>query len=208
MNQVLHISMLLLLFAAYQSQNNEMDSPKLVGGPCEGCEAIFEYGDQRLSSVDTLPKFQATQPKLKITGTVYEMDGQTPAADVILYIYHTNRTGIYETSGKEQGWARQHSFIRGWIKTGKDGQYAFYTFRPAPYPDGREPEHVHLIVKEPNKKEYYVDNYLFDDDPMLIKSERADLANRGGSGIVTPQLEDGILTVKRDIILGLNIPNY
>jgi protocatechuate 3,4-dioxygenase beta subunit len=181
---------------------------KLVGGGCEGCEAIYEYADKELTPIDTLPKFQSNEPKLKITGIVFKKDGKTPAENVIIYIYHTNRKGIYETKGNETGWAKRHGFIRGWIKTGKDGKYTFYTFRPVAYPDGNEPEHVHITVKEPSKNEYYLDDFLFDDDMILTQNKRAKLNNRGGSGIMKPIKEDGILTIKRNIILGQNIPNY
>ena len=105
------------------------------------------------------------------------------------------------------GWARRHGYIRGWVKTDADGKYTFYTFRPVAYPNGREPEHIHITVKEPNKNEYYIDAFMFEDDPLLTSSARRSLPNRGGSGIVLPTVKKGILTVERDIILGLNIPN-
>ena len=181
---------------------------KVVGGPCEGCEAIHEYGDRFLTSVDTLPEFISTEPKLRLTGTVYHQDGKTSAEGIILYIYHTNREGIYETRGDEKGWARRHGIFRGWVKTGKDGKYTFYTFRPAAYPTRTEPEHIHLTVKEPDKTEYYLDDFLFEDDPMLSSEMRKNRPNRGGSGIKLPIKNNGILEIKRDIILGLNIPEY
>lgn len=183
-------------------------STKLVGGGCEGCEAIYEYGDKSLTPIDTLPEFQNNEPKLKIMGTVFKKDSKTPAENVIIYIYHTNRQGIYETKGNETGWAKRHGFIRGWVKTGKDGKYTFYTFRPAAYPDGSEPEHIHTTVKEPDKNEYYLDDYLFDDDPILTQSTRDRLNNRGGSGIMKPIEKNGMLIIERNIILGKNIPNY
>ncbi|MDX5338775.1 MAG: intradiol ring-cleavage dioxygenase [Cyclobacteriaceae bacterium] len=181
---------------------------KVVGGPCEGCEAIHEYGDRLLTPVDTLPNFSFTEPKIRLTGTVYHQDGKTPAEGIILYIYHTNREGIYETKGDEKGWARRHGYIRGWVKTGMDGKYTFYTFRPAAYPSGTEPEHIHLTVKEPGKSEYYLDDFLFEDDPMLSSEIKKNRPNRGGSGIQMPRENMGILEIKRDLILGLNIPEY
>lgn len=186
----------------------QAQSSKKVGGPCEGCEAIFEYKNKQLTSVDTLPEFRRNEPKLKITGTVFKEDGKTPAENVIIYIYHTNRQGIYQTKGNETGWAKRHGFIRGWVKTGNDGHYTFYTFRPAAYPDGTEAEHIHITIKEPEKNEYYLDEYLFDDDPLLTQSIRNRLKNRGGSGIVKQKMEKGILTIKRNLILGKNIPDY
>ena len=145
---------------------------------------------------------------MKITGTVFLKDGRSPAQNVIVYIYHTSRKGIYQTKGNEKGWAKRHGYIRGWIKTGKDGRYTFYTFRPAAYPDRSEPEHIHITVKEPGKNEYYIDNFFFDDDPLLTQAVRDRLNNRGGSGIMNASVENGILTIKRNIFLGKNIPNY
>lgn len=202
----------LLLFvcttAACQSPNTPMNQQKAVGGPCNGCEAIYEYGKKDLNAVDTLPGFARTQPQIKISGTVFHHDGKTPAAGVVLYLYHTNRQGIYKNTTNEKGWGRYHGSVRGWIQTDQQGQYTFYTFRPAPYPESQTPEHIHITVKEPDKKEYYLDDYFFDDDPFLTKAERRKRSNRGGSGIIQLSKEDGILSAKRDIILGLNIPNY
>jgi len=198
----------IFLFSILTSCLAQTERQKIVGGPCEGCEAIYEYENQRLKPLDTLPDFKQTKPKLKLTGTVFEKDGKTPAENVILYVYQTDRKGIYPTKGNEKGWAKRHGYIRGWIKTDKSGKYTFYAFRPASYPNGTEPEHIHITIKEPNKNEYYIDEFVFDDDPMLTQNKRNELENRGGSGIVKPTLKDGILTANRNIILGLNIPNY
>ena len=207
MKAVIYIFITILVVTTCPSAENS-EANQLVGGPCEGCEAIYEYGDKRLTAIDTLPKFQETEPKLKIKGTIYQKDGKTPAENVILYIYHTNRRGIYETKGDEKGWARRHGYIRGWIRTKADGRYTFYTFRPGAYPDLREPEHIHITVKEPGRNEYYIDDILFMDDSLLTTSVREDRKDRGGNGIVQPNAINGKLTVQRDIILGLNIPNY
>ena len=208
MRTLINILIILLSLSSCQSQTKKTDLNKIVGGPCEGCEAIFEYGNKTLKKTDTLPDFKQTEPKLKLTGTVFKKDGKTPAENIILYIYQTDRNGIYATKGNEKGWAKRHGFIRGWIKTDKTGKYNFYTFRPSAYPNGIEPEHIHITVKEPNKNEYYIDEFVFDDDPMLTQKERNELGNRGGSGITKPVLKGNILTVNRNIILGLNIPNY
>lgn len=178
---------------------------ELVGGPCEGCEAVFEYGNGELSPVDTLPGFEKYDPKLKVSGTIYKNDGVTPAEDVILYIYHTNREGVYPTRGDEKGWARHHGYIRGWIKTDADGKYTFYTFKPGSY--SSNPAHIHPIILEPNGKYYYIDEYRFKRDPKL-KNVKEYIDNRGGSGIVELKKTGNFLVVERDIILGKNISNY
>ncbi|GAB5525337.1 MAG: hypothetical protein Roseis2KO_32090 [Roseivirga sp.] len=181
----------------------------MIGGPCEGCEAIFEYGNQKLDATDTLPEFTSHPNKMLITGTVYQRNGVTPAAGVIIYAYQTNEKGVYPTKGDESGWARRHGYLRAWVKTDSKGQYAFYTFKPASYPSRTEPAHVHLIVKEPGKNEYWLDSIEFDDDPLLTAAARNKKRKRGGSGIVRlSKQSNGHLLCQRDIILGKNIPGY
>lgn len=200
---ILLMSLMCTVFTSCKGQNL-----RIVGGPCEGCEAIYEYGDKRLTSVDTLPEFENNEPKMKVTGIVYKKGTRTPAENVIVYIYHTNRQGVYQTKGDEKGWAKRHGNIRGWVKTGKDGKYTFYSFRPGSYPDRSEPEHIHITIKEPTTNEYYLDEYFFADDPLLKQSFIEKLPKRGGSGFVTPLMEEGMLVIKRDLLLGENIPDY
>lgn len=205
MKKLILLSEFCLLFLFYSC----VSQPRYhVGGPCEGCEAIYEYGNKKLSAIDTLPEFWYNEPKMKVTGTVYKLDGKTPAHDVIIYIYHTNRKGVYQTKGNEKGWAKRHGYIRGWVKTNKNGNFTFYSFRPASYPDGSEPEHIHITIKEPNKNEYYLDEYFFTDDPLFTDQFKSRLKNRGGSGVVVPKMINGMWYINRDLILGKNIPDY
>lgn len=191
-----------------QSSDKNTQSEREVGGACEGCEAIFEYGEKVLNDVDTLPDFAAPGPKLRITGRILKSDGRTPASNVILYIYHTDQNGEYSTKGGETGWATRHGYIRGWIRTNENGEYTFYTLRPAAYPGRRDPAHIHPVIKEPGFKPYWIDEFLFDDDPLLTKGHRDHLENRGGSGILNTSPENDMLVAKRDIILGKNVPGY
>ena len=198
-----------LILSTCKGQSIKNDG-KLIGGPCADCEALLDYKliDLVLKSVDSLPGYSETNPKLKISGKVYKSDGKTPAENVILYIYHTNRDSIYEPSKNPIGWERRHGKNRGWLKTNSKGEYTFYTFRPAPYPLARESEHIHMYVQEPDKIPYYIDNYMFLDDPTLQQEDFNSLKKRGGSGLINLTEENGILIGHRDIILGLNIPHY
>lgn len=189
------------------AQSREQSRP--AGGACEGCEAVYEYGKRTLNAVDTLPDFEEKGPAMKISGTIYHADGKTPAKDVILYIYHTDQQGYYSTRGHETGWAKRHGYIRGWIKTGADGKYTFYTLKPAPYPGRNNPAHIHPVIKEPGVQEYWIDEYLFDDDPILTPGERKRQEQRGGNGILKLTKDpQGLLIATRDIVLGKNIPGY
>jgi protocatechuate 3,4-dioxygenase beta subunit len=140
---------------------------------------------------------------------VYEPDGKTPASGVIIYIYHTDQRGVYATKGNETGWGKRHGYIRGWMKTNEKGEYKFFTLKPASYPNREVPAHIHITIKEPDKNEYYIDEYLFDDDTLLTSDERNKQPGRGGNGILkTVEVEKGFLKAVRDIYLGKNIPNY
>lgn len=184
---------------------------QLIGGPCEGCEAIYEspLGFDQLKDSAILPDFEDAGPKISISGTIYQADGTTPASDIILYVYHTNQKGIYPTNGNEKGWAKRHGYIRGWVKTDEQGFYQFYTLRPGHYPERNAMQHIHVTVKEPGKNEYWISEYLFDDDPLLTPEKRKLYEYRGGDGIIKLVVQpNGIATGKRNITLGLNIPGY
>jgi protocatechuate 3,4-dioxygenase beta subunit len=95
------------------------------------------------------------------------------------------------------------------MKTDAQGRYQFKTIRPASYPNRQAPQHIHPIIKEPGTSLYWIDEYLFEDDPLLTSSERSRQEKRGGSGIIRlKKNEKGVWMGQRNIILGMNIPNY
>jgi protocatechuate 3,4-dioxygenase beta subunit len=146
--------------------------------------------------------------RLTISGTIFKSDGRTPAEGVILYLYHTDATGRY-SKGKTQSEATEHGRLRGWVKTGADGKYMFHTILPASYPQTKAPKHIHPTIKEPGLTPYYIDEYLFDNDPNLPEAERNRQQKRGGSGIIRiAKNSDGDWIGQRDIVLGMNIPGY
>src|SRR5687767_14753372 len=136
-----------------------------VGGECEGCEAVYEspITFEKLTHRATLPDYSIAGTSLRIHGIVYKADGKTPASNVVLYVYHTDHTGVYPVKGNEKGWERRHGYLRGWMKTDENGAYELLTKRPAPYPGGGNPAHIHCIVKEPGVNEYYIGDFLFVD---------------------------------------------
>jgi len=206
---IIILSLTLLLSSCANSQNRNESNVRLVGGPCEGCEAIFEYGDKKLSSIDTLPDFNDKGLKIRVTGTIYQNDGKTPTEGVILYIYHTDQNGIYATKGRETGWGKRHGYIRGWVKTGKDGRYTFYTLKPGTYPSRSSPAHIHPMILEPNGKYYWLGSYHFEGDPLLTDKEISPESPRGGnSGLLSLRKEGNLWVGERDIILGKNVPDY
>lgn len=192
------------------AQNTAQKNKIRVGGNCEGCQAIYEspVAFEKLAPEITLPDFNEQGPKIEISGIVYKRDGKTPAKNIVIYIYHTDQAGRYPIKGNETGWAKRHGYIRGWMKTNDKGEYKFNTLRPAAYPQRKDPQHIHVTIKEPDKNEYYIDDYIFDDDPLLPPSERSKEGNKGSNGIIQLKTENGIGKAKRNIILGLNIQDY
>lgn len=203
------LSSILLFLSISNSQDIKKSSARLVGGPCEGCEAVFEYGDRELAPADTLPDFNDDGQKIKVTGTIYQNDGKTPAEGVILYIYHTDQDGIYATKGGETGWGKRHGYIRGWVETGRDGKYAFYTLKPGIYPSRSAPAHIHPVILEPNGRYYWLGSYHFEGDSLLTKKEISPESPRGGSsGLISLTKEGDIWVGERDIVLGKNVSDY
>lgn len=188
-----------------------VQTPRLhAGGSCEGCEAIYKskITFAKMDWIDTLADYNEAGPKLIVSGVIYKNDGKTPAKDVVLYIYHTDQTGHYTNKFNESGWAGRNGYCKGWIKTNAQGQYKFYTLQPGHYPNTTVPAHIHAILKEPGINEYYIDEYLFKGDKFLTEETMDKNENRCGNGIVTLKKENGILYAQRNVVLGLNIPNY
>jgi protocatechuate 3,4-dioxygenase, beta subunit len=183
-------------------------SDRVVGSACEDCDMMFEGMPQNLSWQTTIAGPDEPGERMIISGVIYKADGKTPAPDVILYVYHTDSKGLYSPAPK-QTQAKRHGHLRGWMKTDAHGRYEFKTIRPASYPNSNNPQHVHPIIKEPNTTLYWIDEYLFEDDPLLSEKEKAYQEKRGGKGIIAlKKNEQGVWIGKRDIILGMNIPNY
>ncbi|MCC5929169.1 MAG: intradiol ring-cleavage dioxygenase [Cyclobacteriaceae bacterium] len=212
----LSLLLLLIQFATgcRGQQRNELSGPiqniKRVGGGCDGCGEMYVGMPENISAVDTSSGWYDNGQKLLITGRVFKTDGRTPAPNVIIYYYQTDATGYYPVKKGLDEKVKNHGSVRGWVKTDQQGKYAIYTIRPAPYPDRSTPAHIHVLIKEPNiDNEYYIDDFVFDDDPLMIEAKRKrPFENRGGSGILRTLVSDAIQIAEHNIILGLNIPDY
>jgi protocatechuate 3,4-dioxygenase, beta subunit len=182
---------------------------RTVGGGCDGCAGIYEGMPSNLPWETRIGPASEPGEPMEISGIIFRRDGKTPAADVILYVYQTDAKGLYSPAENATGNARRHGHLRGWMKTNSSGEYKFITIKPAPYPNANAPAHIHPIIKESRLNEYYIDEYRFDDDPLMTAQQRAASENRGGSGIIKLVKDPrGVWTAKRNIILGLNIPGY
>jgi len=186
------------------------EAERRVGGYCEVCEGMYDGMPAGLNWETRIADASEPGEPLEASGRIYQPDGRTPAPGVILYAYHTDARGLYPPApGATTGEGRRQGRLRAWVKTNARGEYKFHTIKPASYPNRNIPSHVHLIVKEADKNEYYIDDVEFDDDPFLTQQERARRRKAGGSGIVhLTRSAGGVWLARRDIILGLNIENY
>jgi protocatechuate 3,4-dioxygenase, beta subunit len=141
----------------------------------------------------------ATEPgeRMAISGRCLSWQTGEPVSGVIVYAYHTDTTGSYD--GGPAG--TRHARLRGWMRTGKDGVYAFTSIKPAPYPDRTMPAHIHLTVLEPGLPPYWIDDIVFDGEFKVDAAYRAAQGNRGGNGIVPLKRQSGVWIGVRDIRL-------
>ena len=141
----------------------------------------------------------ATEPgeRMAIAGKALSWRTGEPVPGVIIYAYHTDNTGSY--AGGPAG--TRHARLRGWVRTGTDGAYAFTSIKPAPYPDRTMPAHIHFIVLEPGKPPYWIDDIVFDGEFRVDNAYKAKLENRGGNGVIPLKREGGVWTGVRDIRL-------
>ncbi|WP_299107586.1 hypothetical protein [uncultured Tenacibaculum sp.] len=105
MKQLLRVLCITLVLICCNGQSQNVKE-RNVGGPCQDCIALLDYKtlNKSLKSIDTLPGFFENEPKLKITGTIFQKDGKTPAEDIVIYVYHVDRTGRYTPSATPIGW--------------------------------------------------------------------------------------------------------
>jgi protocatechuate 3,4-dioxygenase beta subunit len=183
-------------------------SERVVGGRCEGCEAVFTALPDRLPSIARLGAHDAAGEPLSIHGRVLDAAG-APRPGIVVYAYQTDAAGHYPPAPELGGAASRHGRLRGWALSDENGLYGFATVRPASYPDSSVEQHVHMHVIEPGRCTYYLGDLLFDDDPKLGSRQRERARDaHGGNGVVRPSGDPSGWTVRRNIQLGLNVSDY
>ena len=201
---LLFLTLMLTTLCCHSQTSSEKER---IGGPCEGCEAALQFTSEPANAIAITEAKDGSVP-IEISGVIYHQDGTTPASGIVLYVYHTDESGVYPTRKGDSGWARRHGYLRGWIKTNSDGSYKFRTIRPASYPNTTIEQHIHATIAEPDKNPYYIDDFTFADDPNLSRGSRTRVECRGGCGVLTLVEEKGTWIAARDIILGQHIPAY
>jgi protocatechuate 3,4-dioxygenase beta subunit len=104
---------------------------------------------------------------LVVEGTVYGADGATPLAGASVYAYHTDAAGSYGPGGNRA------PRLRVYLRTDRAGRYRFATVKPAPYPGGGIPAHIHFHVAPPEGGEERVTEVVFEGEPWVTDRMRA-----------------------------------
>ena len=133
---------------------------------------------------------------LIVSGTIFAPDGRTPLEGISLFVYQTDATGVYTTSGGDN----RNTRIHGSMRSNAEGRYEFRTIKPGSYPGSRNPAHIHAYVSGPGYPEYWIDEYHFNDDPFISDEEKQKAASLGSfSPILKLTRSDGVLRAVRDI---------
>ena len=201
MRIIVAAALIAVSLACHAQQPSQVSQQQRAPLPdCEWCGV--NEAPRNLSSSMTIAGANEPGERLVITGRLLRNDGRTPAANVVMYAYHTNAEGIYPRLGNESGNARRHGYLRGWLRTDAQGRYRIESIRPGTYPSRVDPAHIHAVVGEAGREEQYITDFVFADDP-LVNDRYLDRIpkNRGGTGVVTLTKRGGIWHGTRDIVL-------
>ena len=157
---------------------------------CSRSAVADKAGEPTSWSVKIVTDSEPGEP-LIVSGTIYSPDGKQPMEGITLFVYQTDATGIYTTSGGDNRGTRIHGVMR----TNAQGQYEFRTIKPGSYPNSRNPAHIHAYVSGPGYPEYWIDEYHFSDDPFISDEDKRKASSQGAfSPILSPTRgADGIL---------------
>jgi protocatechuate 3,4-dioxygenase beta subunit len=108
------------------------------------------------SSVLVLAGPKEPGTRLIVTGRVLDHARTKPSPRVRVLVYHTDATGRYGASNTPRG-AR----LSGALVTDRNGRFEVRTIRPAPYPGGTIPAHIHFVVSG------RAEELQFEDDPLV-----------------------------------------
>jgi len=118
--------------------------------------------------------------RLRVEGLVFAPDGKTPVEGVVVYAYQTDLTGRYAARPSDP------PRLRGHMRTDRDGRFSYDTIRPASYPGGRNPQHIHHQAWGAGYPPQWAGDLLFDDDPLVPDAERRRSEALGPFAFVRP----------------------
>ena len=129
--------------------------------------------------------------RLRISGRVLAAGSCEPLAGAVVDVWHASSGGYYYGLEATQPLQPEDYLLRGRIRTGADGRYAFDTILPGNYRVSEtwvRPRHIHYIVSHPSRRSLTTQLY-FEGDPQnardsLVKSALIIPLRRQGEGAV------------------------
>jgi protocatechuate 3,4-dioxygenase beta subunit len=192
-NTIALLTALIMAASAAAQVDKHPNYPSTLSGgaPCGSCDAPEE-----LSWKTVIPPENEPGASLVITGHVYKADGKTAAEGMVLWVYHTDKTGYYNEKDDAS-----HPRLKGWMKIGADGRYEFRTIRPGAYPHRTTPAHIHAHVYGPEYSERSIADFWFKDDPRINEKELDLQAQQGAHPVIVEvkRGSDGVWRGERDI---------
>lgn len=139
--------------------------------------------------------------RLRLSGAVYDSDGQTPVPAAKLYVFHTDASGKY--SDPESGVDDERNpRLKCRLETDAQGRFEIQTIFPGPYPGGKTPRHIHIMVTTPRGVEQNA-TFQFTGDPNLTPDDYRRFGSDGTFSAIRPAERgpDGALLCVKDIRL-------
>lgn len=137
--------------------------------------------------------------RLRFSGRVLDYAGR-PLGRAAVVAYHTDRNGLYNPPDSPTRVPR----LRGVAVTDEEGRFSFSTIRPAAYPEGSAPAHIHVEVAAPAHRVRHFE-YWFDGDPLITREMRQQAERGDGVVIVRPRRDStGAWAFSHDIRLAGN----
>jgi len=100
--------------------------------------------------------------KLLVKGNIIDEDGK-PVNGAAIFAYQTDVNGIYSEQGSN------NPRIKGYLKSGNNGEFLIHTIIPGSYPESRNPKHIHFEIKKEGFKDSFFE-IVFEGDPYLTDS--------------------------------------
>ena len=147
-------------------------SPADLNGP------VFGHGRLDPLDHDLIRNFgtghEAIGERIVVHGRVIDQNGR-PVPDSLIEIWQANAGGRYRHGGDRYVAAMDPNFGGcGRVLTDADGNYAFRTIRPGPYPfrnNGSDwrPAHIHLSLFGNAFSQRLITQFYFEGDPLIEK---------------------------------------